>query len=171
TASDRDAGHPARAQQRCRQISASRCPALWPAAIDQCVARANRVFTVDIFHRQVVPAVGFADVVHTADIRVRDFTSQAYFFEESLQALLTARERERHELERNRLAQPQIISAVNLAHCALAKQAHDSVPRSEYLAGREAAIVKGAEGLSSEGIEGCGQKSIGRCLLGEELLD
>src|SRR5262249_17459496 len=110
-------------------------------------------------------------VVHTADIRVRDFTSQAYFFEESLQALLTARERERHELERNRLAQPRIISAVNLAHCALAKQAHASVRRNQSLAGTEAAIVKGDEGLSSEGIEGCGQKSIGRCLLGEELLD
>ena len=41
-------------------------------------------FAVDVLHRQVVPAFGFADVVDAADVRVRDVAGEADLGDEAV---------------------------------------------------------------------------------------
>ena len=84
-------------------------------------------FAVHVFHRQVMPALGFADVVDTAHIRVRDPTGETHFAGEALECLPAACAVEGHQLKRDRLSQLQIVGAIHLSHGAAAEQADDAV--------------------------------------------
>ena len=56
-------------------------------------------------------------------------------------AARVAAERFGQELERDRLAEPQIVGAVDLAHAAAAEQADDAIPAVRGFPGREPAVV------------------------------
>jgi len=50
------------------------------------------------------------------------------------------------ELERHRLAESQIIGAINLAHAASAQQGDDAITTGQKPARKKAALIRGAAG-------------------------
>jgi hypothetical protein len=82
----------------------------------------REVLAVHVFHRQERTAVGLADVVGAADVAVRDGAGEADFVVELREPCRIAGELIRQQLERDRLSELQIVSAVDLAHPAAAER-------------------------------------------------
>ena len=101
-------------------------------------------------------AVDFADVVDAADVRVRDLPRHADFGVELREPAGVAVDVGRQELQRDRLAELQVVGAVDLAHAAAAQAADDAVAAAEEGAGRKAAVVDraGAREPSARGGRG-----------------
>ena len=87
----------------------------------------REILAVDVFHRQERVALEFADVVHAADVRMRDLPRHPHFGVELRQARGIAIDGLRQELQRDGLAELQIVGAVDLAHPALAEPPDDAV--------------------------------------------
>jgi hypothetical protein len=71
--------------------------------------------------------VRLADVVHAADIRVRDLARRADFVVELRQTHRVVAKRDGQELQRHRLAEAEVVGAVDLAHPTLPQQPDDPV--------------------------------------------
>ena len=99
----------------------------------------GEVLAVHVLHREEVLAVDLADVVDAADVGVRDLARDAHLGVEALEAVLLRSESPRQELQRDRLAELQVVGAIDLAHAAAPEQADDPVALGEHRAGREAA--------------------------------
>ena len=97
-------------------------------------------FAVDVLHRQIVPAGRVADVVDAADIRMRDVARQPHLRDELLHLPFPHR-RNGEKLERDRLANPQVVGAVHLPHCATTEQADDSIPSGKDVTRRKACVA------------------------------
>ena len=102
----------------------------------------GEVLAVDVLHREEVLAVDLGDVVHPAHVGVRDLARGADLGEESVEALPVRRERARQELQRDGLAELQVVGAVHLAHAAAADQSDDAVALGEDRPGGEAAAFE-----------------------------
>ena len=70
---------------------------------------------------------------------MRDRARQAHFGEEPLAGNRIAFERRRQELQRDRLAEPEVVGPVHLAHAAAPHARNDAVPLSEECAGDKCA--------------------------------
>ena len=80
----------------------------------------RQILAVDVLHREEVPPLDLADVVDAADVRMRDPPRVAHLGEKrSMQAGSDA-SFSRQELQRDRLAELQVVGAVDLAHAAVA---------------------------------------------------
>ena len=91
----------------------------------------GEVLAVHVLHREEVLAVDLADVVDAADVGMRDLARDAHLGVEALEAVLLRSESPRQELQRDRLAELQVVGAVDLAHAAAAEQADDPVALGE----------------------------------------
>ena len=89
-----------------------------------------------------MPAAHFADVEHAANIRVRDLPRGPRLLEQALQQRGVTLTFLRQELQRDALAQLEIVGAIDLAHPSSAEQAHDAVPVEQPLAGAEHRVVE-----------------------------
>ena len=99
----------------------------------------GEVLAVDVLHRQEVPALRLADVVHAADVAVRDAPRDPHLAAEAREHLLAAGGAGQ-ELERDGLAEREVVGAIDLAHAALAQERHDPVAPGEHACpGRSAA--------------------------------
>ena len=87
-------------------------------------------------------AVHLADVVDAADVRVGDLQGGLDLVEEAVEARLIALHRLRQELQRHRLAELEVVGAVDLAHAAAAEQADDAVALGQDRARDEAGLVR-----------------------------
>jgi hypothetical protein len=95
----------------------------------------REIFPIDELHRQEVLAGHLRDVVHAADVRMRELPRDADFGEEALTAYRVRRQRRRQEFQRDGLAELQIVGAIDLAHPAAAEQADDAIPRRSTVPG------------------------------------
>src|SRR5512132_4182862 len=85
----------------------------------------SQVLPVHVLHRKVVLAIQLADVVDAADVRVGDLPRDPDLGIETLEARGVVREHPREKLQRDRLAELQVIGAIDLAHSAAAQKADD----------------------------------------------
>ena len=99
----------------------------------------RQVFAVHVLHRQEVAPVDLADVEDAADVRMRDAQRHAHFVEEPLEPIRIALDVPRQELQRDRLAELQVVGAVDLAHAAAAEQADHAIAAADERAGQEPA--------------------------------
>ncbi len=90
-----------------------------------------QVLAVDVLHRQEELAVGLADVVHATDVGVRDLPRHANLVAQACQRRRIVGEMGGQELQRDRLAELQVVGAVDLAHAAPAEQPDDAVALAE----------------------------------------
>src|SRR5690349_9024544 len=98
----------------------------------------REILAVHVLHRHERPALPLGDVMDTTDIRMRDLPGGARLLAQTRdQAWIVVA----HELQGHRLAERQIVRAIDLAHAAAAEQADDPVARAEQRAGRERAMV------------------------------
>ena len=81
----------------------------------------GEVLAVDELHGEEVLPVDLADVVDAADVGMRDLARDAHLGVEALEPRRDPRARlAREELQRDRLAELQVVGAVDLAHAAAA---------------------------------------------------
>ena len=130
----------ARPAQICRAISSA---AVLGEAADAPEQR-REILAVHVLHRQERRAVDFVDVVDAADVRVRDLPRHADFGVELGQPRRILVDVRRQELERDRLAELQVVGAIDLAHAAAAQPLDDAVASAEERARLEAAVIDGA---------------------------
>ncbi len=130
----------ARPAQICRAISRR---AVFREAADALEQR-REILAVHVLHRQERRAVDFVDVVDAADVGVRDLPRHADFGVELGQARRILVDVGRQELERDRLAELQVVGAIHLAHAAAAQALDDAVASAEQRARLEAAVIDGA---------------------------
>ena len=85
-------------------------------------SRETEVLAVDVLHRQKGMSLDLADVVDAADVRVGDLARDANLGAESRELAVAGGDRVGQELQRDRLAEDEVIRAVDLAHPATAEQ-------------------------------------------------
>ena len=98
----------------------------------------REVFAVHVLHRHERTAVPFADVMNPTDIGMRNLAGRAGLVAQARrQGGLVAAQK----LQRNRLAECEIVGAIDLAHPASTQQADDAVARRQEGARRERAVI------------------------------
>ena len=103
--------------------------------------RAREVFPVDVLHREIQEAVGLADVVDAAHVGVGDLPRGAHLVVKLSEAHRIVAERFRQELQRDRLAEAQIVRPIHLPHPAAAEETDDPVAAVEQRAGSKAPVA------------------------------
>ena len=111
-------------------------------ALEQCA----EVLAVDVLHRQKRRPIDFVDVVDAADVWVRHLTRHPHFGVELCQASGIPVDVGRQKLQRDRLAELQIVSTKHFTHPAAPEPLDDPVAAAEDGAGLEAAVVNRARG-------------------------
>ena len=101
----------------------------------------GEILAVHVLHREERQAVDLADVVHAADVLVRDLAREPHLGVELREPHRVGLERRRQELQRDRLPELEVVGAVDLAHPALALAIDDAVAAVEEGAGLEAAVA------------------------------
>ena len=95
----------------------------------------DEILAVDVLHREEQQAVGLADVVDAADVAdARPGARVAHFVVELREARRVVSQVVGQELQRDRLTEPEIVGAVDLAHAAAAEQPDDAVAAVEHVA-------------------------------------
>ena len=85
----------------------------------------GEIFTVDILHRQIQVAVRLTDVVHAADVRMRQLSREPHLgAQPGTGAFIGAKCRQ--ELQGDRLTELEIVRAVDFAHPAAPEARHDA---------------------------------------------
>ena len=92
-----------------------------------------------------MPAVYFANVIDAADLLMRHLTRNADLAMKASQCPAISQETIGKKLERDRLAQFEIVGAIDFAHAAFAQQANDPITLGQNCARHEARIVDGIE--------------------------
>src|SRR5688572_22008220 len=87
----------------------------------------------------------FADVVKAADVGMRDLSPDADFLIEPLDLVGIAADALRKELQRDRLAELDVVGAIDFAHTATTEKGDDAIALSQESAGSEARLA-GARG-------------------------
>jgi hypothetical protein len=105
----------------------------------------RQLFSLDELHGEELLAVNFANVVNAADVAMRDLPRHSHFPVKASQRRAVARERFRQKLERDRLAQLEIIGAVDFAHSAATNQSDDAIALDQYRPRNEPRIIDRAE--------------------------
>ena len=101
----------------------------------------RQIFAVDVFHRQERRSLDLVDVVDAAHIGVRHLPCQPDLGVELCQPRRVLVDVRRQKLERDRLAELQVVGAIDLAHAAAAEASNDAVASAEYGARLEASVV------------------------------
>ncbi len=101
----------------------------------------REVFAVHVLHREESLAVDLIDVVHAADVGMRDLAGQSYLGVELRQARGIAIDVGGQELQRDGLAELQVVGPVHFAHAARSEPLDDAITPAKQRAGLEAAVV------------------------------
>ena len=107
----------------------------------------RQVLPIHVFHRDVMLALELADVVNAADVGMRNLARNADLVQKPLEQDTVGGQRRRQEFQRDRLAQLQIGSAVDLAHPAPADERDDAVAAGDKSAGQETLLVGRRRGV------------------------
>ena len=79
--------------------------ALVPWETPNAAQQTAQIFPIDVFHRQKLLALDFADTVNTADVRVSDLPREANFTEEILQEWAVIVQARRQEFQGDRVTE------------------------------------------------------------------
>ncbi len=93
----------------------------------------GEVFTVDELHGQERLALRLADVMDPADVRMRNLPGESDFLVQSSAALGVFHQVSGQELQRDRLTQPEIVRAIDLAHASFPQLADHTVAAGQHL--------------------------------------
>ena len=85
--------------------------------------------------------VDFSDVVHAADVRVRDLPRRPDFVVKLREPDRLVTQPVGQKLERDWLAESEIVSAIDLTHAAFAEQSDNPISAVEQRAWRESAVA------------------------------
>ena len=89
-----------------------------------------------------MPLFRLPDVVDAAHVWMRDVARQPNLGHEPAQPVLVSRVVDGEQLQRNRLTEPQIVSAIHLAHAPAPEKADNAVASGEDAAWRKARVAE-----------------------------
>src|SRR5439155_24989139 len=89
------------------------------------------VFSIDVLHREKVLTLELCDVIHAADIRVRQLPRDADLREKPLAPHRIGAQGAWKKLERDGLSQLQVVGPIDFTHAAASKQADNAVALRE----------------------------------------
>ena len=98
--------------------------------LGKCTAGANmrrQIQTVDVLHREEEMSVGIADIVNAADVGMGDLPRYAYLIVKLGEAMRIGRECGREKLQRDRMAEPQILGLIDDTHAAASELPDDPI--------------------------------------------
>ena len=128
---------------RCRQTSADLACDLDRFVRGQAADAAQQrrqVFAVYVLHRKKNLIVGLADVVDATHVGMRDAPRDAHLIAKAFEGPLVGCGLGQ-ELERDLLAQAQIVGAIDFAHAAATEKRDHAIPPCDQHAGDEAPFV------------------------------
>ena len=118
--------------------------------------QAGKILAVDIFHRDEGRTIHLADVVHAADVGVRDLARNAHFAVEAFERMRVKRTAFVQELQGHWLVELEVSSAIDFPHAAYAECAEDPVAFGEDDARCEASVFGcGGRGEGGGRDDGC----------------
>jgi hypothetical protein len=89
------------------------------------------ILAIHVFHGEEVLTFGFAHVVDPTDVWMRHLAREADLVEQAIELLRVAVEMLGKELQCDRLAEFEVVGAIDLAHSAAAQEPDDSVALRE----------------------------------------
>jgi hypothetical protein len=104
----------------------------------------RQILAVHELHRKKQMAGGLADVVDAADVGMRDLARGAHFVVKLREPPRVLADFVRQELQRDRLTEPEIIRAIDLAHATAADEADHAVAAFEHRPRRESPVADGS---------------------------
>jgi hypothetical protein len=141
----------------------------------------SQVFPIHVFHRQVQLAVRLADVVDATDVGMRDLPREAHLAAQARAGRLvdlsyvgsafrrTGKQTTcRQELQGDRLAELEVVRAVDLAHPTVSQRRDNPEPAGEERAGAEAPFLDhasrrgGRAACGAEAMRGGERRATGR---------
>ena len=78
----------------------------------------SQILAVDVFHRQKEVSIAFAEIVDPAHVGMRNAPGHPHFIVKALERVGVVHDRVRQKLQRDLLAQRQIVGPVYFAHPA-----------------------------------------------------
>src|SRR5271166_329518 len=114
----------------------------------------RQVLTVDVLHSEKMLPAHLTDVVYATDIRVRNLASVTDLSMKSCESRGIVLQRGRKKLECYNIAQLEILSAINFAHAAAAKQSDDPIPLDKNSARRESSALRWVRSNGNRRISG-----------------
>ncbi len=78
----------------------------------------RQIQTVDVLHREEEMSVDIADIVNAADVGMGHLPRYAYLIVKLGEAMRIGRECRREKLQRDRMAEPQILALIDDTHAA-----------------------------------------------------
>ena len=123
----------------------------------------RQIFTVDVFHRQVMGALEFADIVDPTDVGVGNLERDPHLSEETVQPLRVVLEPLRQEFQSNGLTEGEVVCAVDLPHAATTQKTDDSIATGENRSGNEALRIGYRRRRHRGRLACCGMVSSERC--------
>jgi len=103
----------------------------------------REILSIDELHRQEVTATTLADVVHAANIWMRNLAREFDFLMEFGDPVDVAGEFVRQKLEGYRLPEFQVFRPIHFTHAAAADQADDPITVGQHRPGNELRAVDG----------------------------
>jgi hypothetical protein len=88
----------------------------------------RKVLAIDIFHRKEKMTFDLADIVNAADVRMRHLTRKPDLITKALNRRGILTEGLGKKLERDWLAQREVVGAIHLSHSAFAEKGNDAIP-------------------------------------------
>ena len=105
----------------------------------------SQLFALDKFHREEKLTVDLANVVNPTDVRMRHLAGDTHFAIEALHGCGILREIPGKKFKSDRLAQPEIVRAIDFAHAAFAQQTNDAIALCENRSRHETRVVNRVE--------------------------
>src|SRR5947209_20388652 len=100
----------------------------------------SKLFSLDKFHREENLTVDLANVVNPTDVRMRHLAGDTHFAMEALHGVDILREIPGKKFKSDRLAQPEIVRAIDFAHAAFAQQTNDAIALCEDSSDRKSVV-------------------------------
>lgn len=104
----------------------------------------GEILAVHVLHREKRVSVDFVDVVHAADVGVRDLPRHPHFRVQLRQACRVAIDGWRQEFQGDGLAELQVVRSIDLTHTTPAETPDDPVAAAEQRTGIESPVIDGA---------------------------
>ena len=98
----------------------------------------GEIFPVHVLHGDEVVPLELDGVVNAADIGVRHLARDPHLAQEALESFGVALQIRREELERNRLADLEVVGAIDFSHRASPHECDDPISIREHGSGQEA---------------------------------
>ncbi len=118
----------------------------------------TQILAVHELHRNVMQPLRHTDVVNAAYVRVRHLARDPHFVIKASQRAIVGGRGFRQKLQRHRLAQRQVDSAVDFAHPAASQQSRHTIPPGNHGTRQKAAFIHAAGGAQARHRSSAGPK-------------